>query len=247
MMDKDLQKIIESVGFTEKEASVYLALLELSHGTVTQVSKITNLKRPIIYVVLERLIKQGYVTELPNKKINEYQAMDPSIILNQSKLSVKNFADMLPLLQTLHYTGKKKPKINFIETNEGIWKIYTEMNRAKDAFFITSYKRIGEHFPNAVEDWIEDYKKSRATVKGRHLIPNTPEEIEAGKKFKEIDQKVKVFTDVKKLNMDFTIYDNKLAITSLEDEPFLVVIESQALVDSIRPIFEIAWASGKAV
>ena len=85
-MDETLLKLLEQTGFTKKEALVYLALLELVQGNVSEIAKITELKRPIIYVILEGLIKRGYVSELPNKKINTYQASDPSIIL--SKLSL---------------------------------------------------------------------------------------------------------------------------------------------------------------
>jgi len=45
--------------------------------------------------------------------------------------------------------------------------------------------------------------------------------------------------------MDFTIYDNKLAITSLGETPFIVIIESNELVSSMKPIFELAWNNGK--
>ncbi|MCK9379327.1 MAG: hypothetical protein M0P97_04265 [Candidatus Moranbacteria bacterium] len=47
--------------------------------------------------------------------------------------------------------------------------------------------------------------------------------------------------------MDFTIYDNKLAITSLEENPFIVVIESDELVRSMKPLFELAWEKGKSL
>jgi len=246
-MDQILLKTIEDIGFTNKEASVYLALLELSQGTATQISKITDLKRPIIYVILERLVKDGYVSELPNKKINEYQALDPSMILRQKKSSIKNFADILPLLQTLHHKGKQKPKIHYLENKEAMAKIYNESFYVDEGFFISSYSRIIEHFSDIFEYWFKVHKKGSTKLKGKHLIPNNFQEIEFGKKLLKTDQEVRVFSQIEKSEMDFAIYKNKLAITSFEDEPFMVVIESQSLVDSLKPIFEIAWNSGKEI
>ena len=49
------------------------------------------------------------------------------------------------------------------------------------------------------------------------------------------------------MHMDFAICDNKLIITSLEENSFLVVMESEKLVKSIQPIFEIAWNKGKNI
>lgn len=244
-MDQDLLKIVKDAGFGEKEARVYLALLELSPGTVSQIAKLSELKRPIIYIILDKLMKEGYVNQLPGKKINQYQAIDPSVILNQKRTALKDLSEMLPLLQTLRNKGKRRPKIHYIETKEGIWKIYEEMSLAKEAFFITSYTSIEKHFPGSVDKWIRDYKKGLFTVVGRHLIPDSPAEIEIGERFKKINQKVKIFSGIKQYSMDFTIYENKLAITSLEEEPFMVLIESEELVNSMKPIFEIAWKAGR--
>lgn len=246
-MDNGLIKLLEQAGFTEKESKVYLALLELGQGDVSDIAKIAELKRPIIYVILESLIKRGYASEVPNEKINTYQAIDPTIILNQLKTVTKNFSEMLPFFRTLHNKGKKRPKITYHETREGIWNTYEEMNQAKDAFFISSYERIEKHFPGSIDKWVEYYKKGLITLKGKHLVPNNKFDLEVMKKFSDIGQSARYLPEIKDFNMDFTIYGNKLAITSLEEEPFIVIIESESLVNSILPIFEIAWAQGKEI
>lgn len=246
-MDQDLLKLLENTGFTEKEARVYLALLELGKGDVSDIAKASDLKRSIIYVLLEGLMKRGYVSELPNQKINTYQAIDPSVILGQLKSVTKNFSEMLPIFRTLHNKGGKRPKITYHETKEGIWRTYQEMNQSKEAFFISSYDKIDKIFPGAIKEWLGLYKKKIISLKARHLVANNPFDLETMQKFMEADQEVRYLPEVKEFSMDLTLYENKLAITSLEDEPFIVVIESQELVNSIRPIFEIAWKSGKEV
>lgn len=246
-MDADLVKLLESSGFTQKEAQVYLALLELSAGTVTEIAKVTGLKRAIIYVILEGLIKRGYASGLPEQKINTYQAVDPSFILNHLKSTAKNFSEMLPMLRTLHNKGKRKPKIAYIENKDGIWKIYQEFNLAEDAFFISSYQDIEKMFPGGVENWIRDYRKGIIKVRGKHLIPNNPAEIGFGRALKSANQEVRIMENARKFKMDFTLCGNKLAITSFENDPFIVVIESEELVASMRPLFEIIWKAGKEI
>lgn len=246
-MDSDLLKLLENTGFTEKEARVYLALLELGKGDVSDIAKIAGLKRSIIYVLLEGLIKRGYVSELPNQKINTFQAVDPSFILNQLKTTTRNFSEMLPIFRTLHNRGKTRPKITYHETKEGIWNVYQEINQSQEAFFISSYEKIEKHFPGSTDEWVDLYKKGAIPLKGKHLVANNPFDLNYMKKVARIDQKVRFLENIREFNMDFTIFKNKLAITSLEDEPFIVVIESESLVSSIRPIFEIAWRSGKEI
>jgi sugar-specific transcriptional regulator TrmB len=246
-MDQDLVKIIEDAGFTDKEARVYLGLLELGQGTVYQIAKTTDLKRPIIYVILESLEKRGYASVLPNKKANTYQAADPSAILHRLKIVTKNFSEMLPMLQTLHNRSDIRPKITYIENKEGIWNIYEEMNKIKDSLFITSYFRIEKHFPGAVKKWIDGYKKGIYKVQGHHVIPDNETEIELVKNLSAIDQKVRTLSDLNDTSMDFSIFGKKVSITSLEEKPFMVVMESEELARSMKMVFEVMWRSGKEI
>lgn len=246
-MDKDLLKLLEKTGFTEKEAKVYLALLELGQADVSDIAKKSELKRSIIYVLLEGLIKRGYVNEILNKKINTYQATDPQIILTQLKSITKDFSDMIPILKTLHNKGHNRPKISYLENKEAIRKMYDDMNQSKEALFISSYEKLDKFFPKVTEEWIKHLSKGLIPIKGRHLVANNKYDLDTMKKFKTIGQEVKYLHEISDFNMDFAIYDNKLAITSLGENPFAVVIESAELVNSFKPIFEIAWNQGKEI
>lgn len=248
MIDENLVKILEGAGLTRKEALVYLALLEFGQANVTDISKLTDLKRSIIYVILEGLIKRGYASEILGKKINTYQAIDPSVILGQLKEVSRNFSEMLPIFRTLGSHGKKKPKIRYYDTREGILKVWdNEMNNAKESFFISSYKRIEDFFPGKINEWLEKAHKGIVNVGFRHLVSGSRFELDLAEKFLAVNQEVRILPDLLDPDMDFTIYDNKLAITSLEENPFIIVIESEALVASMRPIFEILWEKGVGV
>ena len=52
-----LKRSLLSVHFTEKEASVYLALLGLGQGTVSQIAYQANINRTTCYVILSILLK----------------------------------------------------------------------------------------------------------------------------------------------------------------------------------------------
>lgn len=244
-MHKNLLHLLEQSGFTEKESRVYLALLELGHGDVTKIGKIANLKRSIIYVILEGLIKRGYVSNVPDKKINTYQATDPVVILNRLKSLTKDFSEMLPIFKTLRNVEGVRPKITYLDNRAAIFHIYEEMNYADAPIFITSYSRIEEHYPKAIDYWIKNKNRGLYKLKARHLLPNNPHEMIFGKKLSHADQNVRYLNDLNESNMDFTLFGNKLSISSLGADPFAVLIESQELVNSIKPIFEIAWRSGK--
>jgi HTH-type transcriptional regulator, sugar sensing transcriptional regulator len=246
-MDNDLLKTIESIGFRTKESQVYLALLELGTGSVSQIAKNAELKRPVTYVILENLIEQGYVAQVPGGKINRYQAVDPSAILIRQKTNLKNFSEMLPLLQTLSNKGKQRPKIHYVETKEGITNVYERLNHAKEAFYVSSYKKLHEHFPKKIEEWMKDYGKGIYSVNAKHIIPDDPEELKFGKTYAESGQKVRALPKQKNFDTDIVLTENKLSVSSLEEEPFLVLIESEKLAKSLKPLFEIIWEASREI
>ena len=244
-MDESLIKLLEPAGFTDKEAKVYLALLELGRGTVAEIAKKSDLKRPIIYVLLEGLIKRGYASELPDQKINTFQAIDPAVILNQLKTGVKNFSEMIPILQTLGNRGHNKPKISYYENLSGIWNAYEEMNHIKDSFFITSYAKLDKLFPKEVENWFKNYDRGLYQLAGKHLIPDTPGDRVIGQRLIKADQQVRLLSGIRNLGMDFSVYGNKLAITAFDENPFAIIMESAGIVKSLREIFDLVWKNAK--
>lgn len=246
-MDIELIKLLKQTGFTEKESRVYLALLELGSADITDIAKKAALKRSIVYVIVGELIEKGYATQLPNRKINTYQAVDPGVILNQVKTTSKNLAEMIPYLRSLADKSAHRPKIHFIDTKEGIYKIYNDMNNYQDQFFLSSYSKIEEHYPGAIKGWVANFKKGHYNFRGRHLIPDNPDDLKHTQGFLSIGQTIKVMSGIDKIKMDLSIFGNKLAITSFEEKPFMVMIESQDLVDSLLPVMGIAWQSGNAV
>jgi len=246
-MDKELIKTLEQAGFHEKETKVYLAFLELGKGTVYQASKLTDLKRPIIYIISEKLAEKGYLLKFPDKKITLYQAIDPSVIFRKMQDSAKMFFEMLPIFETLSNKSSDKPKITYSDNKEGILNVYEKLNNYSEQLYVSSYTRIEEKFPGIIDNWIKNYRRNKRKISGRHLVPDTPEERVFAQKFKDLGQTVRFSRDIFDIKMDFSICGDMLAITSLGKNLFAVTIESDELANSLKSFFEIAWKSGKEV
>jgi sugar-specific transcriptional regulator TrmB len=247
--DTILLQLLCDAGLDDKESRVYLAMLEVGHTTVHDIAKIAGLKRPIIYVILDDLIKKGFASVIPNKKIKTYQAIDPGAVSAQMQTAAKNFSEMLPIFKTLANRGSQKPKISYFDTKEGIQKIYAEINRQKSAVFIASNARLNQHFPGASAGWQRSYETGFNKLVSRTIVPDHPEDIKIAKAFLKATEKVKIRTlsVFDECNMDIAVYGNKLAITTFEETPFLVIIESAAVPTFFLPIFEILWKTAKEI
>ena len=242
-MDQDLLNLLKRAGLKERQANVYLALLEINQGTVNNIAKKTDYKRPIIYVILEELIKKGYAFKLENQKINTYQAASPKDILVNLKNTTQDFSQMLPYLLSFATKKKKQPKIEFITKKERIWRIYEHVIYSKNPHVITSYLNIEYCFNKSLIDWIKLNKNKIKKWDSKQLISNNPKDIEVGKAFQKYNQQIKILKDIKSIDFDIIFCENKMIITSIKNEFFAISLESRQLVEVFKLLFEIIWKS----
>lgn len=245
-MDVGILNLLQRANLSDKESRVYLSLLELGRGTVAQISKKSGLKRSIIYVTLEILMRLGYVTEISGKKVNTYAPSDPTLIASKLTTTAKDFLGMLPYLQTLSNKTGNRPRIEYFESPEAIWSVYEDTSRYRDVFLLTSYKRLALFFPKYTDEWIRRCTKGVFTLSGwRHLIPKN-DDIEIVRRL-NVTQNTRVIDEKGLHTLDFAVYGNKVSITSLEEKPFAVVFESQSLAVSLRALMSIIWKSSTPI
>ena len=60
-MDK---KLLESIGMTSGEVSVYLALLDLGISSTGNIIKKSNVSSSKVYLILERLLQKGLISQV---------------------------------------------------------------------------------------------------------------------------------------------------------------------------------------
>src|SRR3989338_2859882 len=77
----NLQETLQKVGLSEKEAKIYLALLELGQATVLELAKKSGIKRPTVYVVIEEMREKGYVAKAMRERRVCFTAKSPDLIL----------------------------------------------------------------------------------------------------------------------------------------------------------------------
>jgi len=232
---------LTNVGFTEKEAQIFTALSELGEGTASQIAKRAQLKRPIVYLILEKLVKQGTVLEIPKQRIKRYASIEPTKLIRVLESNVEQLRTMLPLFRAFQRKGDKKPQVEMFETKEGIASVYRMLQEAKVSRFLSTYSRLKEFFPEEVERWGARGADVKYKNTSRRLCPDESE----AKKLAAImrENKTQLFRFLPKqtkLAMDFSICDDLLVITSF-DPLFCLAIRSQDLANSAAVLFDLAW------
>jgi len=239
-----------SIGFSIKEADVYLALLELGRGTVSQITRKAKINRTTGYNVLDTLASKSLVTISGKEPKQEYIAEPPDKILHILETELQKNQDYInkakkfvPELRSLHNVAGR-PKVVFYEGKEGLEQVYEDTLTSHEPIrgFATvddMHKALPHYFPN--------YYKRRA-AKGiaiRGIIPNTPIAMERATHDTEESREIAfVPADKYYFSPEIDIYDNKVMIASWR-EKLGIIIESAEIADAMKKMYELAWAEAK--
>ena len=245
-----LAKTLEYVGFSEKEVLVYLALLELGKGTVTQISRKAGINRPTGYHILASLRLKELVREYGKEPKQEYVAESPDQIekflikkIESDQVYVNEIRKIIPELKSMHNISSR-PKISFYEGKEGLEKVYEDTLTSHEE--ILSYASV-EDVSLALPHYFPLYFKRR-TKKGipiRAIFPDSPEARKLTSFNKEeIRETALVPARLYSFHPEINIYDNKVMIASWR-EKLGIIIESSEIADVMKKVFELSWAEAK--
>jgi sugar-specific transcriptional regulator TrmB len=251
MFIKDLVEF----GLGEKEAQVYLALLELEIAGVQEIAKAANINRSTAYVTLEALKKRGLVSVSDDKSIRQYVATSPDAILRaaQEKTSkqegmLQRIESIVPEMKALFKGTKKKPLIKVFEGKEGIISAFEETltSREKLMRVASAPANLGKLIYNYIPTYVEKRVKLGIKMYGIHphdephvkLIQDTPF---------NIDTYATIPKNKFKFTADLAIYDDKIGYMSADNGGLAVIIESKEMSSVMKSMFDLAFEEAKRI
>ncbi len=248
--DLNLKKTLEYIGFSEKEILVYLALLELGKGTVTEISRKAGINRPTGYHVLDSLEMKKLVWVSGKEPKQEYVAESPDQIekmllkkIEDDQVCVSEVRKIIPELKSMHNVTNR-PRVLFYEGREGMKKVYEDTLTSTEP--IRAYASV-ENMHAGLPGYFPDYyhRRTKAGIAIRAIIPDSP----TGRERKSLDKEEiretalvprEVFNFIPEIN----IYDDKIMIASWRGR-FGIIIKSAEIADAMKKIYEIAWREAK--
>lgn len=115
---------LKKLNLTEKEARVYLALLELGPSTPYKIAKRSHLKRPTAYVIAEELVEKGLIIQMTGEKQKMYIARSPESYVEDIEKRVREAKKIVPELMAMQKKKSDKPNVLYFEGLEGVRQAY---------------------------------------------------------------------------------------------------------------------------
>src|SRR5207247_1977045 len=130
----EIQVILKNFGLSEKEISVYLALIELGPSSVREISAKSKVNRGTSYDILKSLIALGVVSYYNKESKQYFIDEEPEKILSAIDQKKEDLDEVrasvqenLPLLKTLFEKQGGKPVVKFYEGSKGVRQIFEDV------------------------------------------------------------------------------------------------------------------------
>ena len=257
-----VKKLTKST-LTEKEALVYVSVLELKGAFPSRIAKYAGLRRPTTYDILTTLSVRGFVNEIKNKNQIFYQIEKPENVLkftkvklHQAEQSVNEISEILPDIRSIYNVGANHPKITYYSGEKGLFEMLDDMTTNQKSYEMLNFTNVQE-YQNVLnannKDFFQEYikRKEKNNITTRLIMPDSEEDERVkGVFYSHVDKKIwPVSRHIAKGRFpsasEVTIYGtNKVAISNFKKgQETGVIIEDQAIHDMMKTIFELSWDS----
>jgi HTH-type transcriptional regulator, sugar sensing transcriptional regulator len=239
-------------GLSEKEARVYISLLEFEVATVNEVAKASGINRSSAYVVLDSLKQKGLVSFSDDKSVQRYIPSSPNALLKTAEEMAakqeqikKNIDAIVPDLKALHKGTKQRPVVRVFEGKEGLINLLEDSLDSKEKLIRTATS--GKHIIDIVPpQTFREYMKKRHSrsikVKGIHPVDGITQKILENQPRMQ-DEVALIPEGQYNFASNIAIYDNKVAYMSPKHGGIGVLIESKEMADSMKEIFDLAFVT----
>lgn len=246
-----LEKILQKIGLSPKEVTVYLASLRLGSQPASVIANSTNIKRTTIYDIFETLIKKGLATKIDKGAAIYFQVLDPQNLINyldrdkneyirKIEKEKEEIQEVLPVLKSLENPESTKPKVQFYEGEKGMRQAYEDTLNSSES--IRAYANV-EDMHKALPNFFPEYyaRRKEADIAIRAICPDNELSIERHKHDKEEARTIKL-VDKKKYEFspEVNIYDDKVLIASWQ-EKMAIIIQSKEIADLHKKMYDLLW------
>jgi len=245
-------EILEQIGLTKSEISVYLALLELgssSTGKIVDKSKVASSK---VYEILDKLIQKGLVSFIIKAGVKYFEAAPPDRIMDYMEEKEKRFnkqknelKKILPELELKQKTAKYKSEATIYKGLRGMETAFNDalkLLKSGDEHLAFGIPKRSE----PVNRFFIKFNKERARRKIKNRIIFTEQARTDPKTASQTYPENNPLAEIKFTNevipAAINVFNDRVIIFPSEvEEPLIIVIDNKEIAESFRVQFERWW------
>ncbi len=233
-------EVLNRIGLSDKEASVYMALLELGTASVMSISQKAGLKRPGTYLILDDLEARGLVSQVPQNKKALYTAEAPEKLFSDLQKKQELLKRFLPNLEAIHNQKKEKPQVQLFQGKEGMLEVYEKIYAHGEVLFFATLGDLERVLPQVTKEVTRRGMEHKLKI--REMLTGSEADQEYLRKIKTDEYyQVRLTSPGQQFLTDNAIFGNSVAFFSFNVQLFAVVITSREITGSIKTLYDMAW------
>lgn len=250
MLD-ELRLDLAELGLSQKEADVYLGMLELGPASVQSIAEKAGVNRTTTYLLIDALKKRGLVSTLEKQGktcfVPEHPQRFVSMVVQElSGIEAKRarLESCLPKLLAIFNTIDDKPIVRFFEGEDALNAIRTEIAQSNEAVWevYAVDENLIEQSKIGAQKRVETTEHVR--VRGRALMAVKPGCIPPyfePRKFEArlLDYQTYPFAG------DVVINGPRLYVLTAKPLSMGIIVESKEVANIFRALYEAAWKTAK--
>ncbi len=243
-------KLLEDIGLTKGEITVYLTLLKLGETTTGRIIDEAQISSGKIYEILDKLIKKGLASYIIKEKTKYFNATSPNRILDflyekekQIKDKEKELEKEIPSLIKLQMINKKEHETYLYKGYKGIqtaiFGALENLNQNNEVLAMGVISSKDEKYNLLWQNWHNERIKRK--IKCKIIFSEKGEYYETFKKIRLAD--VKLLEGITPSAID--IMGNNALIFTYGEEPSCLFISNKEIANSFTTFFNTLWKIAK--
>ncbi len=235
-----------TLGFNEKEAKVYLALLEFGAQPASVIAKKTKMPKATVLFLFDRLVQWGVITKSKKGRTQVFYA-DPADLKRAKKKEMEEQEEALkktlPLLKEFKNPFSSPPKISFFEGLEGCQKAYrlileSESKEVREFATHDDLEKMGAPF---MQEFIRERAKRKVFM--QDVCKDSPTHRYYKKRDKkDFRQSLLYPKKMGELYSSIAVFDDKVLLLNLHHDAFGILIENHEVAETLKTLHKLAGA-----
>lgn len=245
-MENEIKSALSELGLSEKESSVYLALIESGEAPVNKIVQLTDLNRVTVYPVIQSLINKGFVSRFSLDKKSHFKAIDPKQILTILKDKELKIRSAIPLLE------EKANKIKEFTSVE-IFKGEKAMSSFLERLYSNGEKEFwaygnGDEIEKRMINLSRNARNLRINnqIKLNVIVNKIPKDYMIVEDYKKLTT-VKINESLNKFNIYILFGKNIVGIQELSKELTGIIIKNDEIAKYHKVIYDLYEKGSKRV
>lgn len=242
-----MKKLLKSFGANDKEAEIFLKLLELGAQPISVIAKHSGIPRPSMYVVLEKLKKLGLIEEFPRYGIKYVKCIAVNDMEDLIKLREKNLSYLSQMLSEkkhefldLESKLSSAPRIKLYQGKLEVMKMYEQILKTGGFYALFNPKLVKTMMPEYHFKIGEILKENKWSAK--ELLTHCDEAFEYKKLFSSSLHKIKILPKKILFKSDTIIKNGIIYMISYGEEDLTgTEIVNDSLAATQKAEFEYIW------